>query len=439
MLQTIKAHLGKLSNYPRLRILLIIIAVIIVFVFIMNVLSPTRDTNRTPPSSVETATPGNTPATSVPQNNATQYQQLANTAQQQAVQQANQSGGTIFENAFNNNTNGTTTTSTPNAVSQNQNNTSQTTPNAQNAMTNTISPEAFSGGQQVRKSESTGQDNDSQNNPQNAALSAQVQSLQEQLSTAQQQQRAQQQTQIQTAMGNIEASMRNGLQNVSSSWNLPTQATVGGGSSGSTPSGGGSTPQPPVSIKAGSILFGVIDTALDSDQPGTPVLAHIVEGPLRGAHLMGGFTLAGKALVVQFNTMSLPTSPASFGINAYAVDAKTANNSVATSVNNHYLLRYGMLFAAAFLQGFGNAYQNYTYNCPPGTQNCSVVNTNSSGVTTQNNSVTTSEAFYQGLGQIGTNVGQAAAQEFNTPPTVKVASGTGIGVLFMSDVRVPIN
>lgn len=435
MLQTIKTYLDKLSSYPRLRILLIILAVVIVFIVIMNVLSPTRDVNPAPPSSVEAATAGNTQATPVPKSNAAQYQQLTNTAQQQAVQQASQSGGTIFENAFNNNTNGATTTSTPNAAPQNQNNTAQTTPNAQDAMTNTISPEAFSGDQQVRKSENAGQDND----PQNAALSAQVQSLQQQLSTAQQQQRAQQQTQIQTAMGNIEASMRNGLQNVSSSWNLPTQATVGGGSSGSTPSGGGSTPQPPVSIKAGSILFGVIDTALDSDQPGTPVLAHIVEGPLQGARLMGGFTLSGKALVVQFNTMSLPTSPASFGVNAYAVDAKTANNSVATSVNNHYLLRYGMLFAAAFLQGFGNAYQNYTYNCPPGTQNCSVVNTNSSGVTTQSNSVTTSEAFYQGLGQVGTNIGQAAAQEFNTPPTVKVASGTGIGVLFMSDVRVPIN
>ncbi len=430
MFQTIKAYLAKLSSYPRLRILLIILAVIIAFIFIMNVLSPTRDTNATPPSSVEAAAPGSTPATSVPKNNATQYQQLANTAQQQAVQQASQSGGTIFENAFNQNTNGAANSAAP----QNQNNT------AQNASTpNDISPEAFSAAQQAQKQGATGQ-NDAQNtaNPQDAALSAQVQSLQQQLSTAQEQQQAQQKTQIQTAMGNIEASMRNGLQNISSSWNLPTQATVGGAPA-STPGTGSSTSQPPVSIKAGSILFGVIDTALDSDQSGTPVLAHIVEGPLQGARLMGGFTLSGKALVVQFNTMSLPSSPASFGINAYAVDAKTANNSVATSVNNHYLLRYGMLFAAAFLQGFGNAYQNYTYNCPPGTQNCSVVNTNSSGITTQNSSVTTSEAFYQGLGQIGTNVGQAAAQEFNTPPTVKVASGTGIGVLFMSDVRVPIN
>lgn len=438
MLQIIKTNMAKLSNYPRFRILLIIVAVIIVFVIIMNVLSPTRDANPTPPSSVEPATAGATPARPVPQSTATQYQQLANTAQQQAVQQASQSGDTIFENAFSQNTNGTANNTTP----QDQNNNTQQTPTtAQNAPTsnnNEVSPEAFPTEQAAEKQ---GNDqNNAQNsaNSQNADLSTQVQSLQQQLNAAQQQQHAQQQAQIQTAMGNIEASMRSGLQNVTSSWNLPTQATVGG-STTEKPGGGGSAPQPPVSIKAGSILFGVIDTALDSDQPGTPVLAHIVEGPLQGARLMGGFTLSGKALVIQFNSMSLPTSPASFGINAYAVDAKTANNSVATSVNNHYLLRYGMLFAAAFLQGFGNAYQNYTYNCPPGTQNCSVVNTNSSGITTQNNSVTTSEAFYQGLGQIGTNVGQAAAQEFNTPPTVKVASGTGIGVLFMSDVRVPIN
>ncbi len=422
MFQIAKTYLGKLSNYPRLRVLLILVAVVIVFVIVMNILSPSRDGSQTPPSSVQAAAPENNAAGApVPQENATQYQKLANISQQQAIQQANQTGGTIFENAFNNPASTSTSTAPP----------TQNTPADNTAAPTQVSPEAFSAEQSSQQPGAA-----AQATTQTAALSAQVQTLQQQLATAQQHQ---QKAQVQTAMGNIEASMRNGLQNVTSSWSLPTQATVGSpAAAGKTPGGGGSV-ETPVSIKAGNILFGVIDTSLDSDQAGTPVLAHIVTGPLQGARLMGGFTISGEALVIQFNMMSLPSSAASFGINAYAVDAKTANNSVATSVNNHYLLRYGMLFAAAFLQGFGNAYQNYTYNCPPGTQNCSVVNTNSSGITTQNASVTSSEALYQGLGQVGTNLSQAAAQKFNTPPTVKVAQGTGIGVLFMSDVRIPVN
>jgi intracellular multiplication protein IcmE len=45
--------------------------------------------------------------------------------------------------------------------------------------------------------------------------------------------------------------------------------------------------------------------------------------------------------------------------------------------------------------------------------------------------------MYQGFGQVGTNLGQVAAQQFNTPPTVILDQGTGIGVLFMNDVRIP--
>lgn len=237
-------------------------------------------------------------------------------------------------------------------------------------------------------------------------------------------------------MQNIQSGMRSGLQNVADSWKLPTLATVQG-EAPQTPSSGGGSYQGPVGIKAGTILFGVIDTALDSDSPGIPVLATIVTGPYKGAHLMGGFSAAKNALVVQFNLMTMPSMSSSIGINAYAIDAKTANNAVATDVNNHYLLRYGMLMASAFLQGFGSAYQNFTY-CPPGTQNCSVINTNGSS-NLPNNNVTAQSAAYQGLGQLGTTLGQAAAAQFNTPPTITVAQGTGIGILFMSDVRLSIN
>jgi intracellular multiplication protein IcmE len=224
---------------------------------------------------------------------------------------------------------------------------------------------------------------------------------------------------------------------MSQSWKLPTQTVIAGSASnnnGPGSGGSGSAPQSPVAIKAGTIMFAVTETALDSDQPGTPVMASIVAGPYTGALLLGSFKLAGDKLVVTFTQMSLKSQPSTISIGtAYAIDSQTANNAVATSVDNHYLLRYGMLFAGGFLQGFGSAYQSYNYQCPSGTSSCTIINSNG----TPNPTATTTTAAYQGLGQVGTNLGQVAASQFNTPPTVTLAQGTGIGILFMNDVRIP--
>lgn len=134
--------------------------------------------------------------------------------------------------------------------------------------------------------------------------------------------------------------------------------------------------------------------------------------------------------------MTLPQLQSSIPISAYAIDEHTANNAIASNVNNHYLLRYGMLFASAFLQGFGTAYQNTNY-CPDGTQYCNIY---SGGNNAPPNTTTTAQtAAYQGLGQIGTNLGAIAANQFNTPPTITVNQGTAIGVLFNNDVRIPLN
>ena len=432
MLKAINKHFSKLSNYPRLRVLLIVVAVIVGFIVVMNLLRP-KDQTPVLTSNVQTASPnqgGNVQKASDSQ--AANYNQLHNQATQQATQQAVANGNTIFQDAF-----APASGSAPPANPSGKVTTTTTTDHSSTSSTTT-----FAAANAEMEAGSA--------NPQDTALAQQVQTLQQQLTTAQKQAQQEHEQQSQQAaqqqFSATENAMRSGLQNLSAGWSSPRLVTVGGGEGSSSGSGIGLPSfEGPVSIKAGTILFGVIDTALDSNQPNTPVLAHIVEGKYKGARLMGGFTASAPstgsdgALVIQFSSMSLPTVGHTFGINAYAVDAKTGNNSVVTSVNNHYLLRYGMLFASSFLQGFGNAYQSYTYNCPPGTQNCSVVNTNSSGTTNLATTPTTQTAMYQGLGQLGQNAAQAAAQEFNTPPTIKVAQGTGIGVLFMSDLRIPYN
>jgi intracellular multiplication protein IcmE len=225
------------------------------------------------------------------------------------------------------------------------------------------------------------------------------------------------------SVGNLSGQMNSQLQKLSSGWNTPKQTTVVGSLPQEAPSTS-TAPDSTVMLKAGKILFAVLDTALNSDQAGTPVLATIVQGKYRGAKLLGSFVRENERLVVKFSTMTLKTMDHSLAVNAYAIDSKTAQNAMASSVNHHYLLRYGSLFAASFLDGFGSAYA--AMNHPPP---CLL-----GGCTYPALKITTKNAAFEGIGKAGQSISQEVAQNFDTPPTVKLKQGIGMGILFMTDV-----
>lgn len=215
-----------------------------------------------------------------------------------------------------------------------------------------------------------------------------------------------------------------------------TITAAGGTERGQQVSGageGGGQIQGAALIKTGDILFGVIDTSINSDEPG-PILATIVSGRLKGAKLIGSFNLPANAdkMVISFNTMSIPGAPKTIGISAYAIDPNTARTALSSQTNHHYLLRYGSLFASSFLEGFGNAFQSadttVTIGGTGGGQNITVQN----GIhrSTLKNAVIA-------MSTLGKAWGQAAQQQFSTPTTVEVYSGTGVGILFTQDVASP--
>ena len=191
-------------------------------------------------------------------------------------------------------------------------------------------------------------------------------------------------------------------------------------------------------IKAGSILYGVLETGIDSDES-SPVLARIVEGDLKGARLVGGFTKAKEHVVIKFNRISIPGVEKSVPISMYAIDQNTARTALASHVDHHYLLRYGGLFATSFLSGFGAAIT---------TSGATIINNNTAGggATTTNSDaiqVITKELSPFGLvvsalGKVGTQMSSAIAPLQNTAPTVYVRSGAGVGLLLISDFSVPL-
>ncbi len=185
-------------------------------------------------------------------------------------------------------------------------------------------------------------------------------------------------------------------------------------------------------IKTGDILFAVLDTAVNTDEPG-PILATIVSGKLKGSKIIGSFTLPSNAdkMVITFNTLSMLGADQTISISAYAIDPNTARTALASRVNHHYLMRYGSLFASTFLAGFSSAIQSADTTITIG-------GTGGTTDTTVQNGINRSllENALIGLGEVGKAWSETAQELMNRPTTVELFSGTGMGILFTQDVQI---
>ncbi|MFI4954813.1 MAG: TrbI/VirB10 family protein, partial [Gammaproteobacteria bacterium] len=179
---------------------------------------------------------------------------------------------------------------------------------------------------------------------------------------------------------------------------------------------------PPL-YKAGDIIFGIMETSVDSDEPG-PVLAKVVSGPLAGAKLIGSFKRVEAQVFIEFTVLSAPDMDQSLPVKAVAIDPETARTAISTNVDYHRLLRYSTLFASSFLQGVGEAVL-------AGIQPEFAVTGET--ITITDVAVSTKDQVLVGLGEVGTKLGEKLDPLFDMPPTVTVDSGTSIGLLFLQD------
>ena len=210
-------------------------------------------------------------------------------------------------------------------------------------------------------------------------------------------------------------------------------ASSGSSSSSSAGSASGSSADSMLGaplIKAGTILFAVLDTAVNSDYPDSPVLATIVDGKYKGAKLMGklqitkGVSGQQDRIMLNFTLMNMDEWAKSKTSNAFAIDPDTARSALASSVNYHYMQRFGALMATSFLQGYGQAAMS-----SGGSQVASAFGTSSTNAT-----LSPSSKMAVAVGQMAQAVGTATQNYTNRPPTVVVDSGVGLGILFMTDL-----
>lgn len=190
----------------------------------------------------------------------------------------------------------------------------------------------------------------------------------------------------------------------------------------------------PAAIKAGDIVFAVLNTAINSDEPG-PILATVVTGPYRGAKLIGGLqqtrdipgTNGPTAVTLTFNNMNVPALPRTISINAVAIDPDTARTAIASDVDHHYFLRYGTLFASSFLEGYGSAITDAGEV---------IINNPAGGSTEFKQKLTGKQEFLAALGNVGQQWGEQMGDTFNRPNTIYVNSGLSLGILFLTDVTI---
>ncbi len=233
----------------------------------------------------------------------------------------------------------------------------------------------------------------------------------------------------------MQAAMTGQASQLTAAWAPVTQSYVvgnaanggagGPGGIGGYGAGGASalTPSPPPVVKAGTVMFGVLITAVNSDEPG-PILATIVEGQFKGGRLIGSLTNEGESVMLTFSTLTLPDVPRSISINAVAIDQNTARTGLSSYTNDHYLLRYGTLFASAFVQGYATALTT------------SGTTVESAGLSTVSStpSLSAGGKFMVALGNVGQQYSARLGNVFSTPPTVHVYSGAAMGILFLADV-----
>ncbi|EBY8727488.1 conjugal transfer protein TraO [Escherichia coli] len=109
---------------------------------------------------------------------------------------------------------------------------------------------------------------------------------------------------------------------------------------------------PPVTIiPALTRVPAYIETAVDSDNTTSQVVANIPAGPCAGARLHAArITLVGDGVEINFTRMFWQGTE--YKVNAWAQDQKTLQSSIASDVNHRYVSR---IFLPAFLGGFGEA------------------------------------------------------------------------------------
>jgi intracellular multiplication protein IcmE len=177
-------------------------------------------------------------------------------------------------------------------------------------------------------------------------------------------------------------------------------------------------------IPAGRGVYAHPILAVNSDAT-SPVVLQADSGPIAGDRMIGTFAKQADRLVIHINTVIHQGQ--NVGVDGVVVAPETMEAGVASDVDQHYLTRFLLPAAAAFVQGLGQAIAT--------TSNTAAVLSPFGGAaysTHLNLNQQLGVAAGAAAGQIGAVLNQAAPKG----PTVSLDANVAVGVMFLSNVAI---
>lgn len=171
---------------------------------------------------------------------------------------------------------------------------------------------------------------------------------------------------------------------------------------------------------------GTIDTAIDSDNPESKVLASIPAGKLAGAVLAAqNVQLAGDGVIVNFKTLNFKGMTCT--VDAYALNDENRRSSIASDVNHRYFTR---IILPAIAGGIGKVGQLYEDS------NTQILSTDGGTLTGRTGSPDGKAVAGVIAGGIGQQTAQVMTQDASRMPVtqVNVDRGQVVSILFMKPV-----
>jgi intracellular multiplication protein IcmE len=177
-----------------------------------------------------------------------------------------------------------------------------------------------------------------------------------------------------------------------------------------------------VLIPAGRGVYAHPILALSSDQS-TPAVFQADSGPIAGDRMLGSFSKENDRLVVRIATIIHQGQ--AIGAVGMVIAPETMEASVATGVDQHYLARFVLPAAAAFVQGLGQAIET--------TSNTTAVLSPLGGATTVT-SLNLPKQLGVAAGVAASNIGSTLNQAAPKGPTITLDANVSVGVIFLTNV-----
>lgn len=189
--------------------------------------------------------------------------------------------------------------------------------------------------------------------------------------------------------------------------------------SGAQPAATPATPPATVLIPAGKGIYARSKLAANSDTGG-PVVVTAESGPIAGDDMTGTFERRADRLVITLNSITLQDGEQK-SIDALVIAPDSMETAVASSVDEHYISRFVLPVAAAFVAGLGQAIEQ---------SNATVAVSPLGGYTAQNH-LNFNQQLGIAAGAAGSQLQNMLIQAAPNGPTVKLAAGANVGVIFL--------